>query len=326
MSMVQSVHGPIDAAHLGFTLVHEHVAASSAGILQSWPGLYGGWDALRDLAVEALTQAKASGVDTIVDATTFDLGRDVRLLAEVSARSGVAILASTGHWLDESATMGARTVEELADLFTADITDGLDGTDIRASVIKVASDTSIKPFELRVLEAAARASVATGTPILTHTAAQRQTGILQADVLERHGVDPSRVAIGHSDDTGDLGYLTGLASRGYRIAMDRLPNGALPEYGRSVGDRLDTIMALVDAGYADSLLLSHDDPIWAGLLSAADQARHRAANPDSLSFISRQVLPGLRARGLSSQAVTAMTVSNPARWLSGGGPLVPSNE
>src|SRR4051812_41901256 len=64
-----SVLGPMDAARLGFTLVHEHVAAASPGILRSWPKLYGGRDRLVGLAVEVLTEAKTNGVDTIVDAT-----------------------------------------------------------------------------------------------------------------------------------------------------------------------------------------------------------------------------------------------------------------
>ena len=40
-----------------------------------------------------------------------------------------------------------------------------------------------------------------------------------------------RVIIGHSDDTTDIGYITGLADRGYLIGMDRIACGQLPEYG-----------------------------------------------------------------------------------------------
>jgi phosphotriesterase-related protein len=320
MGLVQSVLGPIDAAQLGLTLVHEHVVTSSPGILRSWPKLYGGMDRLVGLAVEVLTEAKTSGVDTIVDATPFDLGRDVSLLADVSTRSGVNILASTGHWLDPSATMRARTTEDLADLFIADITEGVDDTNIRAAVIKIASDASIQPFELRVLEAAARACIATGAPIITHTSAPDRTGVLQAENLERCGVDPSRVAIGHSDDSRELDYLVGLARRGYWLAMDRLPQGAIDGATGlpSVADRLDMIAALVDAGFAERILLGHDHPIWMSALSRAIDERNRAANPDALAFISRRVLPGLKTRGLSDRDIAAITVGNPARWLSGG--------
>jgi len=132
------------------------------------------------------------------------------------------------------------------------------------------------------------------------------------------GVDPSRVVIGHSDDATDIDYLVMLADRGYRIGMDRLPNGNLPEYGtQNVAARLDMIAALVARGYAEHLVLSHDDPVWAGVLSDVDQARHLESNPVVISFIPRVVLPGLRERGVPESAISLMTTSNPQRWLSG---------
>jgi hypothetical protein len=76
VSGVQSVTGWVPDTGLGFTLVHKHVAASSAGILRSWPGLSGGRENLIATAVAALVDAKTVGVRTIVDCTTFDLGRD----------------------------------------------------------------------------------------------------------------------------------------------------------------------------------------------------------------------------------------------------------
>ena len=76
--------------------------------------------------------------------------------------------------------------------------------------------------------------------------------------------------------------------------MDRIPCGNLPEYGgRTVDDRIGMIVELVERGYGDRIVVSHDDPIWAGLLTAEDQARHLDANPDGIAFIHRRVLPAL---------------------------------
>jgi phosphotriesterase-related protein len=313
---IQTVTSERQRDELGFVLVHEHVTASSAGILTSWSSLFGSRGELVDRGVAALRKAKAAGVDTIVDCTTFDLGRDARLLAEVAAQSEVTIVASTGIWLDPPATVRARSVDQLAERFLLDLTEGMDGTTIRAGVIKLASEERVEPFAAKALEAAARATNQTGAPIITHTAAAARTGEEQAKLFESFGVDPGRVAIGHSDDSHEPDYLCGLASRGYFIAMDRLPNGALPEYGgRTVDDRLDMVALLVERGYGSQVLLSHDDPIWAGLLTDDDQARHLQANPSRLAFVSEVVLPGLTARGLSAQTIRQMTVDNPARWL-----------
>jgi phosphotriesterase-related protein len=318
MPAIQSVTGPVEGPDLGSVLAHEHVAASSPGIIRSWPALHCGRDALVERGARVLTEARAAGVDTIVDCTTFDLGRDPELLVEVSRRSGVTIIAATGCWVDPSATIRARTVDQLEDWFLDDVTVGVDGTGVRAGVIKLASDAEVLPFAATVLEAAARVSNATGAPIITHTAAAHRTGEAQADLLESFGVDPARVAIGHSDDSDDVGYLTGLAGRGYRIAMDRIPNGALPNYGgQTVEDRIEMIVRLIELGYGDRVLLGHDDPIWAGLLDDEDAAAHQASNPDGLAFVSRMVLPRLAELGVPAAAVRALTVDNPRRWLVG---------
>jgi phosphotriesterase-related protein len=321
VSGINTVGGVVDGGDLGFVLVHEHVTACSPGILKSWPELYGNREQLLALTLGLLADAKANGVKTIVDATTFDLGRDIELLAEVSAISGIVIIATSGHWLDPSMTTLARSTEQLTDFFIRELTVGADGTDIKPGIIKVASQATVEPFEERVLIAAARASVATGAPILTHTLAVARTGEAQAAVLEKHGADPTRVAIGHSDDSPDLDYLSGLAKRGYRIAMDRLPKGPLPEYGgRTLDDRIDTIVELIDRGFGDHILLSHDDLLWGGLLTEEDQRRQREANPDSISFIPKIVLPAFRERGLTADVINRMTVGNPSSWLTGGPP------
>jgi phosphotriesterase-related protein len=294
------------------------VVCGAAGVTRSAAALAGGFEALIDRGVAALRSAGAEGLTTMVDATPFDLGRDVELLAEVSRRSGVTILAATGHWLLPSVFMSNRSTSELADLFVADLTTGADGTSIRCGVMKVASEEEITPFDRRVLEAVAIAHRATGAPIITHAAARNRIGEAQAAVFDALGVPPDRVVIGHADDTFDLDYLTGLADRGYVIGMDRIPCGNLPEYGgRTVEDRIGMIVDLVQRGYGDRIVVSHDDPIWAGLLSAEDQERHLRANPDGIAFIHRRVLPALRERGVDDAAIHAIVVGNPRRWLLG---------
>src|SRR5688572_17850833 len=121
---IETVTGPVAGSDLGFTLVHEHVACASAGIIASWPSLYGGRAALIERAVGILARAKADGVDTIVDATPLDLGRDVSLLAECAERSGVRIIASSGHWLFPSPTIANRTTDQIARLFVSELTEG----------------------------------------------------------------------------------------------------------------------------------------------------------------------------------------------------------
>ncbi len=78
------------------------------------------------------------------------------------------------------------------------------------------------------------------------------------------------------------------------------------------------IAELVKRGYGDRVLLSHDDPVWAGLLTDNDQARHRAANPHVLTFVSAVVLPALERKGVPPEVIRQMTVDNPRQWLVAG--------
>jgi phosphotriesterase-related protein len=178
--VVQTVLGPIDAAKLGFTLPHEHICVSSAGFWQMWPEFFGGRAAFVVKVVDKLKAAKDAGVETIVDVTPPDIGRDIRLLEEVSRKSGVHIVACTGHWLYPSLSMSSRTVEELADFFTLEIERGIEGTGIKPGVIKVATEQEVTPFLENALRAAARASKATGVPVTTHTYAVGRGGEKQA--------------------------------------------------------------------------------------------------------------------------------------------------
>jgi phosphotriesterase-related protein len=226
---VQPVLGPIDPSKLGLTLPNKHIFAGSAGILGTWPALVGGRTAFRDRVVDKLKAMKAQGVDTIVDVTPSDIGRDVRFLEDVSRRSGVQIVACTGHWLNPSLTMAARTIDELADFFRLEIERGIDGTDIKPGVIKVATDREgVTPFLEKALRAAARASKATGIPVTTHTYAVGRIGEKQAEIFEAEGLSPTSVCLGHSDETTDMDYLTGLARRGYTRGMDHMPHGLRP--------------------------------------------------------------------------------------------------
>ena len=174
MVKLNSVTGPIDSADLGFTLMHEHVCASSPGILQVWPELLGGRAAFRDYVVKILRDAKKAGIDTFVDVTTFDLGRDIRFLRDVAESSKMTILACTGHWRDVSRSMEVRTVDELTQFFLNEITIGIEGTDVKAAIIKVANDDApeLSPFGERICRAAARAHLVTGVPITTHANAK----------------------------------------------------------------------------------------------------------------------------------------------------------
>ena len=316
MATVNSVLGPLDTAGMGFTLPHEHVGSTSSGIWQAWPELLGGREAFIQRAETMMKEALAEGVRTFVDLTTIDLGRDIRLIEEVARRSGMQIIACTGHWIDPSRSLAARTVEELADFFTREIEQGIEGTSIKAGVIKLANDREgITEFGEKLLRAGARAHLRTGVPISTHTYAPGRIGELQADIFEEEGVNLQHVYIGHSNDTMNVGYLTGLAQRGCYVGMDRYPGGRVVGPGWEA--RTETAKKLVDAGFANQTMLSHDFPLGMSLGPTQAMEEYSRYNPDHILFISRKVLPRLREMGVSEANITKMMVDNPRRFFEG---------
>ena len=321
--IIQTVQGPLDASSLGFTLPHEHICASSTGFWKLWPEFFGGRENFINKVVDKLKEAKAEGVDTIVDVTTADVGRDIRLIEEVSQKSGVQIIACTGHWLYPSLSMNARTAEELADFFILEIERGIEGTGIKPGVIKVATDREgVTPFLEKALRAAARASKATGIPVIAHTYAADHIGEKQADIFEDEGLNPGMVCLSHSDDIDNMSYLKGLAKRGYIIGMDHMTWGIGGQTGEgtetlSWQQRAESIKQLVDAGFCSQIFLSYDWYFGTSMANAEFMNTKEETNPHGILFNTRKTIPYLREIGITDQEVRVITVENPKRFFGG---------
>src|SRR5690606_34672754 len=95
-------------------------------------------------------------------------------------------------------------------------------------------------------------------PITTHSDAAARGGLAQQDALSRLGVPLEHVVIGHSGDSLDLPYLRALADRGSYLGFDRF---GMEHVGRDE-DRIRMLRALLDAGYADRIVLSHDAAVF----------------------------------------------------------------
>ena len=219
--IAQTVLGPLDTSKLGFTLPHEHVA-EGAYYLSKWPKAWGGRTEFVAKAVEKLKVIKAAGISTIVDLTPYDVWRDIRFLEEISRKSRINMIASTGQRFFPPVThvpMPARTIAGLTEFFRREIEQGIDGTHIKAGVIKIGIvGKNATPLEETGLRAAARASKATGIPTRIHTDAANRAGENLAAILEDEGMNPAKVSFDHSDDSGDMDYFLGLVRRGYSSA------------------------------------------------------------------------------------------------------------
>lgn len=311
-AVLQTATGPIDTAGLGSVLMHEHIIVLDTERDDNYPELGPRWDEQRvtAYAVEQLRAAKLAGFDTLVDVTVVPMGRCLPRIRHLSEQSGVNIVVATGMYVFDVlpgsyirlAVDGG--VDVFAEMFVRDIEVGTADSGIRSGIIKLAVDRQGLTSDVElILRAGARAHLRTGAPITTHTNAPAQTGLDQQRVLRDEGVDLSRVIIGHCDDTTDVGYIERLIDAGSWIGFDRLELDARPR--RS--ERVATLATLCERGYADRVVLSHDNVAFNNW-----GAQGAFASGVYLS-IAEDVLPSLRERGVSDAQIDQMLVRNPRR-------------
>jgi phosphotriesterase-related protein len=304
MSYLQTVTGRIDAQRVGLILPHEHL------FLAMWANNgRGSMLQVSDenlLADELLAFAEAGGT-CLVDQTPRGCGRDPERVRRLARKTGVSVVMGCG-WYTEPFYPAAdelerRSVDSIAEQLLTEIRTGLDGSDVLPGLIgEIGVEQGwISPLEERVHRAAARAHLATGLPLATHTL-YREVGIAQLDLFSEEGVDLSRVCIGHCDSQPYLDYCLAIVDRGAWLAFDNI--GA--RLGRLEERLIWLIQKLVERGYQNQILLSHD----VGQMSELSYFGGRG-----FTYIQRQFIPKLLAAGLPSALVTELTVANPRRFL-----------
>jgi phosphotriesterase-related protein len=315
MKVIRTVNGDIAPSELGVTQTHEHLCCdqrlgpgrdrfpsdSTQMILQE-----------PDLIVDALGDFRDAGGQAIAEMTVAGWGRDVAVLREISIRTGIHVIATSGFYVEDCIPAFARTasVEELTEFLLDELARGADGTDIRTGILKSGVGRPvIEQLERRCAVAVARAQKVTGVPITTHTSGSARfeipggnLGAQHLDLFEAEGVDPGRVIIGHNDENADIRFLLSLARRGAYIQFDVIGkiHWLLDE------TRVELLARLADGGYLDRLLLSTDRCRLTEL---------KARGGPGYDHLLRNFLPMLRQNGFDEAAIHQMLVDNPARIL-----------
>jgi phosphotriesterase-related protein len=224
-------------------------------------------------------------------------------LAEVTP---IHIIAPTGVYRDAYIPENLREISEhdLAELWMTELTEGIEGTSIRAGFIKLAmSDDGPTVLEIRNLKAAVKASQNTGAVIASHTIGGK-VAWKEMDVLEEAGLDLHRFIWIHAQTEPDISILKDAAHRGAYLELDSV--GAPYQ---SQAELLETTIALIEAGFAAQLLLSHD----AGWYNPANQDGLPEEGFRGYTALTRDFLPELLKRGISEEQVHFITVDNTAK-------------
>ncbi len=341
---VRTVTGDIAPAELGITLPHEHLLLTryrwrrAAGLplpdigndprshqpitleTSAWVRRYGKHPDEPNLtdeqvAIREASRFVAAGGRTIVDATNTDLSRDPGALVRIGAATGLNIVMGAGHYLGSyhPLDMDTRTADELADEIVRDITIGADGTAIRSGIIgEVGLEHPMTPNERKSLRAAARAQRLTGAPLLIHPGRDRRSPFDAVEVVRDAGGDLSHTVIAHIDRTlfslDDMSRLAetgvylefdlfGQESSYYQYAPIDMPNDAT---------RVDYLIALLEAGFGDRLLISQDICRKTSLVTWGGWG---------YAHILENVVPIMRRKGITEVDIDRLLIHNPARML-----------
>ncbi|MEV2265453.1 phosphotriesterase family protein [Nonomuraea africana] len=325
MPTVPTVRGQVDVGDLGQTLMHEHIFALSTEHRDNY-GDGDWWDEEFRVAdaIGKLRAVATKGVRTIVDPTVWGLGRYIPRIQRIAEEvPELHIIVATGLYFYDlpphpyehrGPGLLMDMPDPMIDDMVRDLTRGIADTGVRAAFIKCVVDKrGMTEGVERMCRAAAQAHVRTGAPITVHTDSPSRSGLLALDLFAKEGVDLSKVVVGHAGDSNDLDYLRRLADTGAILGMDRF---GLDMYNPT-DQRVATVAALCERGYADRMVLSHDAACFMDYFAGDwDEGVPLVAPNWRYDHIHDEVLPALRAAGVTDQHIEQLLVANPARYFS----------
>ena len=314
MSAVETVRGPVELSSLGPTLMHEHVFVLDPEALQNYGHVWGEsyWDEDTGVAdaIRKLQRLRDSGIQTIVDPTAPGLGRYIPRIQRVNAEVDLNIIVATGVYafLELPSFLAYRSDDQVVELFVREIREGIDDTGVKAAFLKCAvEEHGLVGDTPRILRMVAAAAVETGVPVMVHTNAVAQTGLLALDSLTKAGVDPRRIVIAHMGDSNDLDYLRAVADTGASLGCDRFNI----EHFNPDAKRIETLTAILAEGYADRVHLGHDAACFMDFMVGNPYFADEHAD---YLHISTKILPALLANGVTQEQIDQMLVENPQRF------------
>ncbi|WP_322053028.1 phosphotriesterase family protein [Paraburkholderia bannensis] len=320
-AVVNTVLGPVDARQLGITLLSE-------SLLYVLPGAQYAYDIRIDRAevfdaiADRLWAFKTAGGGAIVDATGMFQGRDLRLYEALSRATGVHIVASTGQ--GPEAMLGGYFLTpqtnppapwpaaKFADMFGREVNEGmvvprLERRAPAGMVATAVTRSGMTPTDSSLVRGAARAGATYGVPVLIRCGAD---ALEEMQLAIDEVLSPERLVMGGMDrrDAIVKGWPMAVARAGARVGIDHI--GSSGSLYVSDAERVDLIVELIEAGFADRIILSS---------SATAVAFGEPGNDLSYSDLLTKFVPMLLAAGVSQEHIVQMLIINTAQLLSVNG-------
>ncbi len=336
---VQTVLGAIAPETMGITLPHEHLLidfkvmfsapapASDKGRAWEPVSLANlGWvrqnfnanlDNLRltdeQVAQDEILLFKSAGGRTVIDPTPRSLARDPLALARIARATGLNVVMGAGYYVAAAhpPDMDRRSVDDLAREIIADVTTGVGDTGVRSGLIgELGCTWPWTDDEKKVVRAGIAAQKETGAPLMIHPGRNPRAPMEIAELVRKEGGDLHRTIMCHICRTiSDVHAVIDLAQTGIWLEYDLfgLENSYYPYHPAfdmpNDGGRMGHVLRLIEAGYGDQLLLSHDIAYKTSLVKYGGYGYHH---------LLVNVVPRLRMKGVDDAGLRRLLVDNPA--------------
>ncbi|HEV7347337.1 hypothetical protein [Telluribacter sp.] len=302
---IPTATGEIFSDQMGITSVHEHIPLPSNPAQREKSLAF---------AIDELKKAKTLGLQTIIDVGPTE---DVVGIREVAQATGVNVVCCTGFYVlkDDQQSM---TVEDFETHMRRQIEEGIQGTQIRPGVIKVATRRlPITPAEKNLFIAAARIQQRYHLPICTHAVSGCAE---QQRILEAAGADLTHCYFSHIEATfgwegrsveQEIDYLQAVVEKGSTLSFNNFGNWnhTKPE------DLALIIRELTNRGYDDRMVVTIDFT-WSmenGNIKILWGDTNADGNDRTYSYPIRKVVPWLKEQGIPNRSITRFMKDNPER-------------
>lgn len=284
--MIETVTGVLRQKVSGNILMHEHIACVSNDMIHTFGEKWIDKDLLIEYASKVLQDLKHRyNIEMVVDGTPIDSGRDIRVLKEVSEKSGVNIVASTGLYSYQSMITANRDEKEIASWFLEEFENGMEGINIKPGFLKCACDDfGITLDNEKRIGAMGRVQAKTGLPLYLHSFHQNDTTYKALKILENRGANPEKTVVGHVGLRAELKYLKDIIKAGYYICIDQCH--IVPTEADKIGK---TFVLLCEAGLTDKILLSNDACIYSDFGSGGKVFVEKNQIPETWGYIFEEI-------------------------------------
>jgi phosphotriesterase-related protein len=298
--MIRTVLGDMEIP-AGPILAHEHLQID----LSHNKGLDNvfGPEEEPDVVADLKLTVERHGLAGVADLSPVGGGRNVKALARISRNISVAVVASTGYYWEPVPNVVAEASEDrLVEIMTAEIETGAEGSDHCCGVIKVGTfEDSFSVATKKLFRAAARTSLATGAPVITHTE-QPYHAPWHVEVLQSAGMDMGRALISHLHKYETIDQIKRVADTGAFIGIDQIGFAR----GMTMPQMADVAINCVKAGFIDHIIISSD---------MARKSRFLKNGGTSYTTVFAVFLDLLRERGATEGQIYTLLHVNPRRLL-----------